>query len=335
MRHIWPLVLISILWPYQVFSTPIEILVPAYANPCCKHGPAMWTSLISAASNSAVNIGLILNPASGPGTITDSNFINSEGKGALADFRNAGGNVYGYVPTNFAARSQSDVRADVDKYYDTLYPGQVDGIFFDEMSNDLANVGYYQSISDYVHAKDSSDLVISNPGTSFVNDRSSRTRYSVLDYASSADVLVTFENTGAEYLDNYTPASWVNEFDADHFAHIIHTQADWSIDLVDLAIARNAGFVYFSDDSLPNPYDKLAAHWDQQVSDIASRNAAVVPLPGSFYLLLSALASLGASGRIGPSPVGARAIGDPAGRKVTAEIAGCGAGVATASYSYP
>jgi phosphoribosyl-AMP cyclohydrolase len=293
MNHIWPLLLVSILWPYQVFSTPIKILVPAYANPCCDHGAAMWNSLIVAASNPNINISLIFNPASGPGTATDTNYIDAHGMGPLVDFRNAGGKVYGYVPTNYGSRSQLDVQADIDKYYDTIYSDQVDGIFFDEMSNDLANVGYYQTISSYVHAKDISDLVISNPGTSFTNNRSSLINFNVLDYANSADVLMTFENTSAEYFNNYTPPSWVNGFDADHFAHVIHTQADWNSDLVDLAIARNAGYVYFSDDVLPNPYEKLASYWDLQVSDIAVQNTAVVPVPGSFCLLITGLAFLG------------------------------------------
>jgi len=254
----------------------------------------MWSELISAAGNSDVNISLILNPASGPGTTTDPNFLNDQGKGPLADFRDAGGHVYGYVTTNYAARSPLDVQADIDRYYDTLFPGYVDGIFFDQMSNDLANVSYYQTIRDYVHNKDGADLVISNPGTSFLNDSSGQLNADITEYANSADVLVTFEGTGADYLGNYTPPSWGNKFSADHFAAIIHGQAAWDDALVDLAMARNTGFIYFTDDALPNPYDKLASYWDQQLSDIAVRSASAVPVPGSIYLFISGLAWLGA-----------------------------------------
>ena len=45
----------------------IELLVPAYANPCCSGGPTMWSTLISTAQTASTTINIILNPASGPG----------------------------------------------------------------------------------------------------------------------------------------------------------------------------------------------------------------------------------------------------------------------------
>ena len=45
----------------------------------------------------------------------------------------------------------------------------------------LARVGYYQEIRDYVKGKDANALVIGNPGTSFTNNPSGQTTYTVDD----------------------------------------------------------------------------------------------------------------------------------------------------------
>jgi len=69
-------------------------------------------------------------------------------------------------------------------------------MFFDEMSNDLTDVGYYQAIRVYVKTKNAAATVISNPGTIFTNNPSGQTTYTVEDYAMVADILMTFEDTG-------------------------------------------------------------------------------------------------------------------------------------------
>ncbi len=270
-------------------AAPISLLVPAYANPCCGGGPTMWNNLITAATNPDLEVGLILNPASGPGTATDPNFVDASGNGPLVDFRNAGGKVYGYVPTQYSSRPQADVLADVDKYYDTLYSGLVDGIFFDEMSNNLAHTGYYQTLRDYVHNKTTGSLVIGNPGTGFVNNPSGQTTYVIDDYVQSADVLMTFESDANAYLNSYVPPSWVGNYPANRFAHVVHTLGTWDANFVDLATARNAGYVYFTDDQMPNPYDQLASFWDQEVTDLAAANTTAVPAPATFWLFTSGL----------------------------------------------
>jgi hypothetical protein len=69
---------------YHLFPTAskadyIDILVPAYANPASAGGPFMWNNLISTASDSSrnYNIHVIFNPASGPGSARDQNYLDS------------------------------------------------------------------------------------------------------------------------------------------------------------------------------------------------------------------------------------------------------------------
>jgi len=77
----------------------------------------------------------------------------SNGLNPLLAFTNAGGVVYSYVATELAVCPIGNVKAEIDKYYDNpLYwqgaPVQVSGIFFNEMSNDLCKIGFYDELQD-------------------------------------------------------------------------------------------------------------------------------------------------------------------------------------------
>lgn len=232
----------------------------------------MWEQLTDTAATLGDDLLVILNPASGPGIgLIDPNYVNDLAQGPYINFRNAGGVAIGYVGTDWADRSLAEVQAEVDLYFDPAYwrgaGVQIEGIFFDEMSNDLADVGYYQTLRDYVRDIAAAAIVVGNPGTSFVNNPSGQSTWSVSDYAESADTLVTFESTAAEYLNGYTPPTWVDSYPAERFGHIVYelTSSAEMLSSVDVAKLRNAGYVYFTDDVLVNPYDVLASYWEAEV----------------------------------------------------------------------
>ena len=258
---------------------PLEVLVPAYANPCCGDGPAMWTSLETAAQAGTVRLNVILNPASGPGAgpQIDPNYVNTGPVGPLLDVRAAGAKIYGYVSTSFATRPIGDAKADIDLYYTLAYwrgAGiELDGVFLDEMSSDLPDVGYYQELRDYVKAKDAAARVIANPGQPFIQDTSAgASGFTIADYATAADVLVTFEGTGTDYLFNYDHPPWVHTLPATHFAHLIHGVANEGEMQGDVYLARlrKAGMLYVTDDVFsPNPWDALATYWTTELDALA------------------------------------------------------------------
>ncbi len=285
-------VIVLLCWHvFPASADRVDLLVPAYANPCCGGGPLLWSTLIATAGDAGLDIEVhvIFNPDNGPGTAVDPNYVDAQGNGPLLDLRNAGGFVHGYVPTGFGTRPATAVEADVDRYYDALYPGIVDGIFFDEMTNDLASVGYYQQLRDYVKGKDPGALVIGNPGTTFTNNPSMQTMFDVLDYADSADVLTTFENTGAQYETNYSPPAWLATFPPRRFAHILHSQPSWGAAFLALAHDRSAGFLFVTDDVFPNPFDALPSFWSAKTAAISAHN---VPEPDARIGTLVAFASL-------------------------------------------
>lgn len=271
--------LVLVLGVLMLFGVPspcqageLKLLVPAYGNPCCPGGQEMWAQLTETATTLGEGLVVILNPNSGPGVgAIDPNYVNESGQGAFIDFRNAGGVAIGYVRTDWAMRPMTDVQGEIDLYFDSSYwrgaGVQIDGVFFDEMSNDLADVGYYSALRDYVRGQLATAILVGNPGTTFVNNPTGQTTWSVADYAESADTLVTFENIAEEYFDNYTPPSWVDSYSADRFGHIVYGVSTTAqmLSAMSLAKQRNAGFVYLTDDVLMNPYDALASYWQAEV----------------------------------------------------------------------
>src|SRR5829696_6590684 len=102
----------------------LGFLVPAYFYPSGA-GNTFWEALNAAAPR--VPLTAILNPNSGPGSSSDSNY-----RRVTTALRNAGGRAIGYVHTSYTARPIGDVKTEVDQYL-SFY--SVDGFFVDEMDN--------------------------------------------------------------------------------------------------------------------------------------------------------------------------------------------------------
>jgi hypothetical protein len=207
----------------------------------------MWSQLVAAAQdpNRGYELHTILNPASGPGTALDPNFINSSGVGPLASLNTANSFVHGYVATTYGARNINDVKADIAQYFGTgLYGGHTNGIFLDEMSNDLKDVSYYQELTAYAKSLDSNAIVFGNPGTIFVTNTTNVTGVTALDFAKSVDVVMSFEQSAAQYATNYTAPPYAAGVLPNNIAHVIHTQATWDPNLLQTASSRGAGFLF-------------------------------------------------------------------------------------------
>jgi hypothetical protein len=268
-----------VLGAQPVAADQLQALVPAYFYPT---GNPYWGELDAAASQ--IRVTAIMNPDSGPGSSADPNYV-----AAVNNLEAAGGHVLGYVYTSYGTRSLAAVETDINSYISYYH---INGIFFDEQSTDPADVSYYQTLYNYVKSLNPAYEVIANPGTN--------TAQAYLS-APTADALVTFEDTATAYA-SYSPASWTSAYSADDFANLIHTQPTAAGMVADLQLAqqRNAGLVYVTDDTLPNPYDRLPSYWDQEVAAIA---ASATPEPSSMALLVTGAIAVGLS-RMKRSPHG-------------------------------
>jgi Spherulation-specific family 4 len=223
-------------------AAKLEIVVPAYFYPSAGSD---WNDLNAAAGK--VPITAIMNPFNGPGSSLDANYVS-----AVNSLRAAGGRVIGYVYTGYTSRPLQQVLNDINRY-DMWY--NVDGIFVDEMANTgpAERLNYYREIYNYVKSIDANWEVMGNPGT------------------TTLEQYLTWPTADP----GYTPSSWNLNYDRSKFVHLVHTEMSSANMLTDLnlAVQRNAGGIYVTDDVLPNPWDRLPNFWTSLVNAVAAINA--------------------------------------------------------------
>lgn len=224
-----------------------EILIPSYFYPSGTNNG--WPQLNAAASQ--VQVTAILNPASGPGTSVDSNYTS-----AVNSLRTAGGRVIGYVSTSYTARSAAAVKADILKYA-TLY--NVDGFFLDEMTNTAGatEVAYYADVYAYIKSLNADYRVVGNPGTN------SQPAYLT---ALGTDTLVTFESDAG--YSSWSPSPWTSNYAVRRFSNLPYNIPDVAgmTAAVNAAVSKRVGYVYVTDDSGANPWDRLPTYWASEIS---------------------------------------------------------------------
>jgi excisionase family DNA binding protein len=232
--------LVSTLGPVLVDEDTQKMATPSYFYP----GP-LWTQMEKALPKQST---VIVNPSSGPGSAMDHNYAARVKRDRAANLT-----VLGYVYTDYGRRPSAVVKSDIDKYYSWY---GVDGIFFDQASTDCTQArSYYKDLYGYVN--DQGGRVVLNPGTQ-TNEC----------YLAVADIVVNFEGTYANYAsESYSQPEWIKKYPATRFWHLVHTaatKADMQ-DAVRLSRERNAGFVYVTPDTLPNPWDTLPVYLNDQL----------------------------------------------------------------------
>ena len=229
----------------------LRVLVPAYFYPV-PNSP--WVRLSAAAAAFPQRISAIGDPANGPGASVDPNY-----SAVFQNFRASGGTLLGYVYTSYGARPQSTVIADIDAWF-AMYP--IDGIFLDEMDNTPgAHEAYYQALYQHVHALLPAAPVVGNPGVS--------TSPSYLDYQGKRVVsTLCIQESGAGFF-NWHSDAWVASHPRNDFYALPYAMpaSSWQA-AVDHAFAEHCGWVFVTDDTLPNPWDTLPAYFESMVTYI-------------------------------------------------------------------
>jgi hypothetical protein len=268
--------------PSSARSDTVGIIVPAYFYPGTGGTEGYtdgWAQMAAAAGK--VPIAAIMNPDSGPlPGPADPNYVT-----ALTNLENAGGRVVAYVPSQFGSAPLSTVESEIQTYL-TQYGHLINGFFIDQMNIVPSTLSYYQSIDSYIKGQGTSYEVIGNPGSPFLNG------VSPADYLSTADVLNIFEgpNTapspGAPGFDAYPYGlNWFQSYSGSQLSNIVFaapTDLDMLAD-VSQAVQLNAGSLYVTDQTQPNPYAQLPSYWNEEVSALQS-----LPEPGALVHLASA-----------------------------------------------
>lgn len=231
----------------------LRVLVPAYFYPV---PGSPWNRLNAAALAHPQRVFAIGNPASGPGASVDPSYTS-----AFASFRASGGKLLGYVATGYGTRPQALVLADLDQWIQ-FYP--IDGFFFDEMDNvPGAHENYYRRLYARAEQLIPNGFVVGNPGVS------TSPGYLGTRARAVSDALCITE-TSANFL-NWQPDPWVLALRRQHFYALPYgvSASSWT-PVVQHAFARNIGWIYVTDDVLPNPWDTLPSYFEALLSYVTA-----------------------------------------------------------------
>ncbi|KAL0576794.1 hypothetical protein V5O48_005202 [Marasmius crinis-equi] len=126
---------------------------------------------------------VVINPDSGSGPAHMQ--PNFDWPPCIAQLKNASTKVHvvGYVHTSWGAQPQSVVNTNVSTYAEWDGTYRPEGIYFDEIANDAANLTYHRALADKSRELfGNNSVVILNPGT-VVDPR----------YSEFADIIITDE----------------------------------------------------------------------------------------------------------------------------------------------
>jgi hypothetical protein len=213
-------------------TTPATgIIVPLYTYPTSSN----WDEVINIKTDyPSVPIIAVINPSDGPGSYQNSDFVSG-----IGNLHSAGITVLGYVNTHYGSRSSHSIKKDISTY-SSLY--NIDGIFFDEMSNTEGKEHYYESLSNYAKSLGFT-FTVGNPGADVPSS-----------YIGTVDNIVIYEDSGLPNISDLE--GWHTSYDKTNFSIIAH-----SVDSLDESFVSEAsnyvGYMYITDNRMPNPYDSL------------------------------------------------------------------------------
>jgi hypothetical protein len=235
-------------------STCQSIAVPAYIYP--SYLSSGWNTAIGDSPwNKQVNRIMIMNPYSGPGTASNSDYVS-----IVQKVHAAGGLVYGYVYTDYGSVGLASAEAQVAEYQSWY---GVDGIFVDATSAVASLVPtYYQPLATYITTQIPGGKILLNVG-----DYPDPTYAAITVPATSSLMINVFENTYATYASAGGIPAWATSYPPSMFANIVYsTSAAQLASALQLSVQRNVGTVFITDGELPNPYSQLPSYWSALVS---------------------------------------------------------------------
>ncbi len=238
----------------EIDQSPINILIPLYSYPTWYNPETyLWTKIAKSATQ--IPITAVINPNNGP----DGGPPNKDYVRGLEDLRTAGVTIFGYVATNYGNRSLTEVKSDIDLYHKYY---NIKGIFLDEAASNENKLNYYQEIYQYIKNKSNLYTVVLNQGT--------QTDEGYLSLPAT-DISVIFENYSQPWL-GYESKPYLNKYDRKRFSILIHTVPDIATmkSHIDLALKRNIGYIYITDDSPDSPdqdpWNSLPSYWEAEVN---------------------------------------------------------------------
>jgi len=247
---------------------PQGTLIPLYD----KGNQADWTAACSQTNTSGAGSWIIADVAEGQGVGSERVASWASLLEGCHSYGRAG--VIGYVWTNYGRASIASIESQVDAWY-SYYPGDIAGIFFDGVSDDVpetstSNQGYYRTLAAYVHTHHGSGAEVvfnfgTNPDSGWMLESTA---------ANNANLVVTFEGSydtpGEDPYTSWAQAPWEGAYPARDFAALVYN-APYEAATAQPASAcsslarQNVGFVYVG-----TWYSELAPYFGSFLTDAAN-----------------------------------------------------------------
>jgi hypothetical protein len=196
---------------------------------------------------------MVANPSDGPGVVPEPTYV-----AAMARATQAGIAVLGYIATSYGTRAPADVIADVNGYYDLYKPA---GIFLSEgpMPADCASLETtFLSYANAARARDPQSFIA--VGTRFCPS-----------YIYFSDLMILFAGPESEY-GTLEPAAWMPGQSSSRFGHLVSEAPGEALEAtLTRSKALGVGWIYVTDDLLPNPWDRLPSYFDRLVQLVSGR----------------------------------------------------------------
>jgi Spherulation-specific family 4 len=215
---------------------PPAIGVPAYFYPW--PGDPGWADLVDAPAGTLV----VATPDNGPGTAPDPNY-----RAAIEPLAHHGIFVYGYVDSAYASRDIITLTEEVNAWI--AWYG-VRAIFVDRVAATPANRQHYSELCGLLR-RQGLQLAL-NPGQPRIDP----------SYLNLADQVLVFEGTLAAYQAQVFPG-WMDAMPRERLWHCVYEVADAEqyAEVLHKAARCNAGVVFATDGTMPNPWDRLPPYW--------------------------------------------------------------------------
>ena len=243
--------LTSLLFITSVFTFPntvsalpqsTGIIIPLYTNP-----GGEWDKVIHAKkTHPSVPVLVIINPNNGPTPCPRQDYLKE-----ISNLKSADIITLGYVSTNYTARDDNEVINDINNWKN-CYPN-VDGIFFDEMSNMPGKENYYASLSFYAKSQ-GFHFTVGNPG---INTLSS--------YVGTVDNLIIYEDAGLPSFLSF--GGWHTIFNKSTFSFIAYDVNDINNSIIK-RLSHKVSYLFITNGTLPNPFTSLPPYFDQMIEEL-------------------------------------------------------------------
>ena len=228
-------------------ETTLALLVPLYTDPA-QH-PEMWQAVAQA--RQTVRVVAVINPQNGPGVAAPP----QEYRQALQNLVDAGVVLVGYVPTDGGRRSSEAIRSDIN-LYDAFYP--VQGVLFDDVPPEAEYVGRFTALYQYARAFFPDGPIFFNFGTLPAGE------YFQADGLS----MVIFEDDASRWA-AFSPPEWMAGADTAVWVYGVPDVATMQAIMDEVRTQNWAQYVYLTDDTPPDPWDRLPSFWEALVAQTA------------------------------------------------------------------